>query len=354
MFCPECGKEGEELIDGLCLTCFLKGINLAEIPSTIKVKQCVHCNATLQGVKWVHEELDELDIVYDALEENITLHPFIESQENKNVSMEITNIRGTIAECLCEVSANVDGRDVKGKFKTNVVLKNIVCPDCSKKTSGYFESVIQLRADGRKLKNEEIHEADNIIRSNIDRLSKKDRLAYVADRVVLKEGIDYYIGSNKSAKKLINAIKNVLGGTTKESARLISQDKSTGKGLYRIWMSLRLPKFKIGDFIKYADKIAKITSFDSSKIYYLDLKTLSKNSILWKEYDEIEFIKQSEDAETTSIISKSPSNIQILDPETYEAIDISSKDGLNHLNIGDEINILKYENQFYIIPTDES
>lgn len=350
MFCPNCGCEGEDFIDGLCLDCYLKNAKSIELPPKISVTRCAHCHATLQGIKWTYEDLDDIDIIYDALEEAIKINPIF---EDSDVSMEIIQIRGTIAECIVELKSKINDKDIYDEAKTNVYIQKAVCPDCSKRSSGYFESVIQLRADKRKLSEEEIKTADETIKNNLEKLYPHDRLAYMPNRAILKEGIDYYIGSYKSAKKLLLALKNRLGGTSKESARLISQDRNTGKGLYRMWISLRLPTFKIGDLIEYHDKLLKITSYDSRKIYYSDLKTFEKNSIVWNDYDDIELIKKSDEIAITGIISKSPKKIQILDPESYEVIDIDLNDEIAHLNIGDEVNAFKFNNVVYIFPKDD-
>ena len=35
------------------------------------------------------------------------------------------------------------------------------------------------------------------------------------------------------------------------------KDKSTGKGLYRTWISIRLPEYHVNDFIEYNNIIAQ-------------------------------------------------------------------------------------------------
>ena len=167
-------------------------------------------------------------------------------------------MRGTIAECEITVLGTVYNTRLNEKYNVNVRLDHSVCPDCSKKDSGYYEAVIQLRAENRSLKQTEINNAEEIIQRTITKQSKKDKLAYIPQILNPKEGFDYYIGSLKTAKKIVNNLKNELGGEIKESPRLISEDRSTGKGLYRIWISFRLPEYEVGDFISFEDKIFEI------------------------------------------------------------------------------------------------
>ena len=179
--------------------------------------------------------------------------------------------------------------------------------------------------------------------------SKKDKLAYCPQIARLKEGRDYYIGSLKSGKKVAEALTEEFGGVIKESPRLISEDKSTGKGLYRIWISVRIPEFEVSDFVKYEDKIMKVTSIGKSSVVGEDISTNKKHNIPMKNMEDIELVKRSSEVETTTIISKSPSIIQILDPSDYSAVDLEMKEEFSGYNIGDEIKLIKIDNYIYLI-----
>ena len=68
-----------------------------------------------------------------------------------------------------------------------------------------------------------------------------------------------------------------------------------------------------------------------------------------KNMEDIELVKKSQDIETTTIISKSPTTIQILDPSDYSAVDLEMKDEFKDYNIGDEIKLIKIDNYYYLI-----
>ncbi|MDR3063067.1 MAG: hypothetical protein LBU40_02875 [Methanobrevibacter sp.] len=350
MFCPECGESEGELIEGICKKCFLKKFKIFNIPKEIRVTVCPHCNAKYSEGKWIDSNIDETEIIYRALEGAIEVDSIVENEE---IILGIDQIRGTIAESIVEAKANVFGEEIDQIEKVDVRLINNPCPNCSKKNSGYYEAVIQLRADKRDLTHDELKSADIIISKNLNSFFKKDKLAYLSQKDKLKEGIDYYIGSLKSAKKLSLAIKEELGGIIKESPRLISEDKSTGKGLYRVWISLRLPIFKKHDFIKYNNKVVQVQSFDGKKIMAVDLNTNEKIAILWKNYDSIEFLKEKEEINNTTVISKSPTKLQILDPETYDVVDIDINKKINekydNYNIDEEISVVKINGILYTV-----
>ena len=289
MFCPECGATDVEMIDGICKNCFLKKFQLIEIPENITVTICKHCNAKLEEGKWKDEYIPEEEIIYRALERNITVADLAEDEE---IELEIDQMRGTIAECYVEAVATVLGEEVVETHTPNVKINYSVC---------------------------------------------------------LKEGNDYYIGSLKSAKKVVEHLKEELGGTTKESPRLISEDKSTGKGLYRIWISLRLPKFVKDDFVKYNDSIYRINDVDGNRIQVIDLENGDKIALKWREYDSIEKIEHLEGIQKAIITAKSPNSIQILDPDDYSPIDLEMNEKLENHNIGEEIDVIKIEGKIYLL-----
>ncbi|KZX11002.1 60S ribosomal export protein NMD3 [Methanobrevibacter filiformis] len=346
MFCHECGDSDDELIEGLCKDCFLKQLSILTIPQDISVTVCAHCNSKLENGKWKESYLLEDEIIYRVLENAIEINQLT---KNPEIELEILQMRGTIAECYIEAKITIYGREVIQKYETNVRLNKSVCTPCSKRNSGYYETVIQLRADSRELTHREIAKTNDLIKKSLANQFEKDKLAYLAQKTEMKEGIDYYFGSSKSGRRVANEIKEEFGAVIKESPRLITQDKSTGKGLYRVWISVRLPNFQVNDFIEFKDKIAQVASVSGSKIIAINLKTFEEFSIQWRDYDDIEVLGRSNEILKTTLISKSPNSFQILNPITYEVIELPLNKIAINSNIGDEVNVIGIENEFYLI-----
>ena len=144
-------------------------------------------------------------------------------------------------------------------------------------------------------------------------------------------------------------LKLAFGGVIKESPRLISEDKSTGKGLYRIWISVRIPEFENNDIIEFEDKIIQVTDIDKNRVVGIDIKSNKKQNIPLKNMDNIKLVKKANDIETTTIISMSPKIIQILDPSDFSAVDLEMQERFSDYNIGDEIKIIKIEDYIYLV-----
>ncbi|RBQ23081.1 hypothetical protein ALNOE001_12060 [Candidatus Methanobinarius endosymbioticus] len=352
MFCPECGSTDTPMVGGICQNCFLKKFSILEIPENIELTICAHCNAKFEEGKWEELEIPEEEIIYRALEKSIKVDPQVD-EDKLHVELEIVQMRGIIAECHIEAKTEIFNETLEQSFDTEVRLMKSVCPTCSKQRSSYYEAVIQFRVDNRELTSEEVEKADEIVVKVLNNRFERDRLAYLVQKAKLKEGNDYYIGSYKSGKKVVEAIQEEFGGIIKESPRLISQDKSTGKGLYRIWISIRLPNFKKGDFIRYNNVDNEILAIDGKRILMKNLKTFKKVPVQWKEYDSIEYLKNYEDIQTTTLISISPSTIQLLDPDDYSVVDIEVNNNFKSLEIGEEVNVIKIENNIYLLEFNE-
>jgi nonsense-mediated mRNA decay protein 3 len=348
MFCPRCGSEDQELYEGICTSCFVKEAKIITIPQDLEVTICAHCSSLLKGIKWEDSELSEEELVTLAVMENYETPSYVQDLE---VSVEILTIRGSIYECIIHAEGNVMGTMIIEEHTTNVKIKKDACPDCSKYASGYFESVIQIRADKRFPSTKELQTVDQIIRAKIGSLSVKNRMAYVSDVSVIKEGVDYYIGSYKAARKLTTAVKDVMGGVVQESPRLVGRDKSRGKDLYRIWISIRLPDFQKDDFIEYENRKGQVKGFDGKKILLNDLESQDVWSVLWREYNKIKVVARSSDIKTTSVTSKTPRTIQILHPDTYQPVDINLNAETSDLEIGDEVKVVEIEEILYILNT---
>ncbi len=347
MFCPECGSTNKKMVGNICKDCFLKDFQIINIPlEKLIISVCAHCNSHYINGKWKDIGINQEQLIYQTLKDNVDINELV---KNVELDLDIVKMRGSIAECHIIADAEVLGESINQEYYTEVRLNQTVCPNCSKYNSGYYEVVIQLRADNRDLIDEEIVLADTIIYETLKRLFKKSRMAYIAQRSELKEGVDYYIGSQKAARKLVINLRKQFGGIIKESPRLIGQDKSTGKGLYRTWISIRLPEYHVDDFIEYQNNILQVKSIDDNKILATNLDTGNITKILWKDSDTIKFHKNMKDVLITTITSKSPSEIQILDPETFQPVDLPLTNNMNDLSIGSEVKVIKINKRLYIL-----
>ena len=177
-------------------SCFATKNSLINIPPELEVELCAHCSSTHVGDKWLETEQSEEELI----EQNI-VRESVPDEDADDVMLEIDllNQKGSVLEILVIARGNVVEVPIKREYKINVKLNRNVCPECNKYASGYYEAVLQLRADERSLESYEIQRTDKIIKRQLEKLSQKNRMAYLSQRLELKEGVDYYFGSYKAA-----------------------------------------------------------------------------------------------------------------------------------------------------------
>jgi nonsense-mediated mRNA decay protein 3 len=351
MFCPQCGREDEELYQGLCRLCFIKETPLISCPDEVEGTICAHCNSTFQGGRWTDSDLDPEELMVEILSQSV--EP-AEAAEYVDLSFKIINQRGSKWDVLISAQGRILGEEVHQECQVTVKMKRSVCPDCSKYASGYYEAVIQLRADKRQLDPAEKEKADSVLKNLLQKLVEKNRMAYLVDRVEIKEGVDYYIGSYKAARNVVNGLRDNMGGIVGESPRLMGRDKSAGKDLYRIWISLRLPSFKKGDFLDHADSLGQVVNLDGRGILLEDLESFKLHAIPWKDYDQLVKVSDSEMVKKTTVTSITPHKIQVLHPDTYEPLDLDLKPYMDDFKIGEEVEVVEINHQIYILKKDNN
>ncbi|HTX61104.1 MAG TPA: 60S ribosomal export protein NMD3 [Methanobacterium sp.] len=345
-FCPRCGKTDELLSGGLCLSCFLEDFRLISVPDVINLTICTQCGSIQKKSRWYDSHLTIEEKAAETIIEHVEES---KSVVDVHITLELENVRGSTLEYVLSVIGKVQGRELSQEYLVKVEVNKSVCNECSKYASGYYEAVIQLRADNRVLTSVEIASADDILRKRLEKLSQNNRMAYITQRAEIKEGVDYYIGSLKAARKLTDFLKNSLGGVVNESPRLMGHDKSAGKDLYRIWILLRLPEFQRGDFVRYNETFTEVKNFDGNKIYLEALDSGQHLSIPWKTSSQLEIVAHKEDVTKALVSAKTPDYIQILHPETYQPLDIPITPGFLDIKIGEEVLVVDIDGNFYML-----
>jgi len=96
--------------------------------------------------------------------------------------------------------------------------------------SEYYQAIIQLRP------------ADKDLINFVERRIEKSKNSWISKIVYLKNGIDYYISSNKMARQIGKQLKMNFDGELKESTKLYSRDRLSSKDLHRVTVCFRLRK----------------------------------------------------------------------------------------------------------------
>jgi nonsense-mediated mRNA decay protein 3 len=135
----------------------------------------------------------------------------------------------------------------------------------------YYEGILQLRNPTKE-----------VIRFVKDQIKKRKDI-FISKEVMLKNGRDVYLSSQKFLLGLGRNLQNRFGGQLKTSRRLHTISKETSKQVYRVTVLFRLPLFKTGDIITYRGEKLKINSI-SKKIFAQDIKTGKKFTLKFEDF----------------------------------------------------------------------
>jgi len=311
MFCPKCGKETKE--KGLCIDCFLKRYPI-EIKE-ITLPMC-KCGRYLYHGNW---NLNIEGSLKRIVRENLVL-----PSETKMSDLEIkSKFEGN--KIILEI--HISGRYKNEKFKEEILaeikIQSKTCPTCSRIFGGYYEAVLQFRTDfdPRKMIDPEF-------------ISKMERV---------QGGFDLYLTSSNYAKKISKDF-NKKGFLVKESTKLVGIKK--GKALHRLFISIKSPKFRVGDFLEYRDKILQILELGKS----VRCKDIKKRKMLMMPLPKLQrarLIAKSRDVRKAMVSSIAPNEIQLLDLKSYKTFELGGN--FEGLRQRDEVEYLRIGRDVYLV-----
>jgi len=226
-FCPRCGKQTENFYNNLCKKCFLeKSSFVGKLPNKLVLRQCKNC-----GKIYMNEDFAET--IEGALD--ILLRELLQDKQMQllhSASYRIEGRRVHITLMLCvEDAKKIEKKDAE------LVVKAIICQTCSMQGSGYFQSILQLRAP-----KELVGVMFDEVQQQIEFLGHYDQQAFISKIEKKKEGIDLYIGSKRATMQIAKNIKNKFNASIKISRKLAGKEQ--GQKVYRDTILVRLGEKK--------------------------------------------------------------------------------------------------------------
>ncbi|MEM0215695.1 MAG: NMD3-related protein [Archaeoglobaceae archaeon] len=317
--CVVCGKESKYKVCGECL---IEREKVASIEKfTLEV--CSKCNSVKMGKDWQKIGLGEA--IESWIAEKIRVVQDFEVQEIV-VYDKIAILRGIL-----------HGDFVETEIPINYKVHRISCPKCSMETGGYYESIVQLRAGKRQLREEEIQKAREIVEKTI--MECEGDKDFISKFEIMKKGIDFYLGSRKLGEKISKKIAEELGGKILESKKL--HTRIDGRDVYRFTFLVRLPEYEDMDVVVKGENLYVV-----------------KNSRAGKGIDLISG-KHANITNTTLVAKKESFGwgvITYLDESTAEVMtekgDIVLVPRPFGAEVGKEVFIFEYKSRTYAFPRD--
>lgn len=204
IICPKCGATSDKVqfIGPFCISCSPIRI---ECPREFSIDVCGKCGKMRIGRDWVKYDENALSRLF--------------ARKCRGDFKKVDFDPSGTATFLIEKEGNIF--PLKKHFR--FIRNKTICPECSKKGSGYFEAIIQLRGQP-----ERIAKYEKMI------IAALKETTFISKVESLKEGKDIYVGSTKAVLELFHE----LGLRTLITRKLSGQKQ--GKRLYRTTFLLRL------------------------------------------------------------------------------------------------------------------
>ncbi|MBN1646322.1 hypothetical protein JW868_04755 [Candidatus Woesearchaeota archaeon] len=300
-FCVKCGKSIEEGV--MCPEC--KGTKVDVKP--LKLSFC-SCNRYL-GPKGWREYTSLSDVVKHALQpapEQILSKPDL-NFDHKEKKFSVKCLYGS-KEVIVPVT-----------------LRKRTCDKCEKKSSEYFEGILQIRYEQDQ--DGQIYED---VKEVMDMALKKR--VFVTKVVEQKKGVDLYVTSQRYLQVLAKKLQRRWGAKLKMTSTLHTRNKQTSKNLYRVTALLTLYNFRKGSVVKQGGKLYKIETLGKG-IKAIDLSIHKMKTFNLDDYEVLEQYK-------TRVVKVRP-NIEVLDPETYESVPVKNpKHAIEGMTMNKQIKVV--------------
>ncbi|MFO7990814.1 MAG: NMD3-related protein [Thermoplasmata archaeon] len=343
MFCVECGKEPDELYDGMCAECYKIDKLHADITDKIDIDVCGTCGAVKKGNRWI-EHADIYTIILDRIDSSIETSPDVEKYSFKTDFREQDPLH---IEATVQVELFAKGLSRKVDLNTLVLLRKDQCKTCSRIHGNYYEAILQVRPSTDKMTTEQKEQVKKKVSDEIEVKRSDERNIFVTSEEEKHGGLDFYISDNGVTKRLAKKLSNLFGGHVTTSAKLAGRED--GKNIYKVTYSVRLPPYETGDFLVKDDKLYRVQEVRTSGGYVVlvDMDTRKKVSVKERDMDEFNLLEGDELVKKAVVVSQTEDEIKILDPDNYQTVTLIKPDDIEASK--DEVDIVKVKGKIHIV-----
>ena len=263
--CPRCGGpvEGE----GLCGRCKGSSTTWVTFDPRVESVHCPTCNSQKNMSTWTDTERGRDEIGPEIVRNAVHFHPDVQSP---SISMEIRDRTLNRSFATVVASGMLYGQEVSAEAVIEIAWQKEQCNRCNRISGSYYEGLVQVRAQGRKLLPHEVLVAQQIANEVEDGMQAGgDRLSYISEMEETREGLDITIGSQQIGLAISQAVVQRLGGRYSTHPKLVGE--KLGKKLFRVTYSVRLPRYIRGDVVRIGKGYGQIMQIEGQYIRYFDL-----------------------------------------------------------------------------------
>ena len=345
VFCVVCGKEtpDEDLRGGECPSCYLEKNVLASVRDHVDIEVCVHCHARRKGEQWLQGHGAMEPIVEEAVREAVQFAKVVDKAR-----MQIDIVPEDARNFTVQVAASgvAEGVPFTTPLRTRSRVKNATCLRCSRVQGGYYEAIVQVRATRRAIEKEEMRQLKGLATRFIERVvAEGDRNAFVLRDEEIDRGLDIYMGTTNAGRMLSKEIATTFGGKVSEHPKTVGQ--KDGLDLIRMTFAVKLPQYRSGDVVILDDEPLLVTSVGAKTVQVTQIASGQARHVE-RAAVERAVVLSPDDAKEAVVVSATESELQLLDPWTYETVTVLRPVALTE--IGTTVDVLKFDGELIPLP----
>ena len=264
VICPRCGREVDRLFEGLCRDCFKELHKFYRIKD-FQITMCMDCGAVLIGGRWVKPSAREniIDILKRVFQYNL-----------KVLNGELVDLRVSIddpdvifrAKLVGSAHPEIPKYEESVEYRARIIRD--ICPNCRLVRSGAERGFIQIRGYPHPLDRNASRLITNMINQLITKLESKN-VGVITNISEVEGGIDITTTSVKIAKQIASYLRQHLPAQYLESYKLVGEKR--GRKIYHVAISLRVLTLRVGDVVKYGNRLLGVTSISNKWVRFVDL-----------------------------------------------------------------------------------
>lgn len=332
----------DELRGGVCAECYVAKTVLASLKDHVDIEVCVHCHARKRGEIWLEGHGAMEPIVEDAVREAVLFAKVVDKPRMR-VAVKPEDERNY--SVLVETSGTAEGVPFETELKTRSRIKNATCIRCSRVQGGYYESIVQVRANRRSMELAEKRALKALASKFIERVvTDGDRNAFVLRDEDADRGLDIYMGTTNSGRMLAKLIANEYGGKIQEHHKTIGQ--KDGLDIIRMTFAVRLPEFQRGDVVILGEQLGVVSSIGPKTVQVTDIRTGKLRHVERADVEDAPILSPR-DARDAVVVHQTPDELQLLDPWTYATVSVLRPHGYDE--VGASVPVLRHDGELIVL-----
>jgi nonsense-mediated mRNA decay protein 3 len=276
---------------------------------------CPRCSSYKHKNTWVQEPFD------DILKRNIK-DAFSVSPELKNVEIQTQcKEQERILVCMVFISGSIVDQRITEQHPLTVRIRHNTCEICSREAGGYYEAILQIRAEQRKFTDAELNTLRSAVETMVGQYQESGKRGlFITDFDEKREGLDFFLSEKGTAFSIAKRVQEQFGGDFKQSAS--SAGMKDSRQVYRMTYLVRIPAYRKGDFFSFDNTFFLIVSLHENKARALELSTWTEKVIEGKNIQPSRIFGGKELVREMILVSQSKNEIQLMDPKTYNTVEI--------------------------------